>query len=289
MFSAPQSSPSRSFQITSSLRYDPSLPELLHHREQETAYPDPQATPYYLLSYHRDRLINSTRYFQWTPALEFLVNADLGGFSRVLDSFIPDRTKQWRLRILLDYNGECKVEANPTAPIPLLNLLVPQMPSSAFQYQEIGPGSRLWRVYIDSQSISPSALTTHKTTARDDYNNARLRVGIQSPAESVEVLVFNPIDEIMEGSITTPYFQRQRPWAPSLPGAMDGPQWITPPLSSGGNDGTTRRYALAQGFCVEQVIKTTDLVYGEECWLSNGVRGFMRGEIVVKRTDECKG
>ena len=256
----------QSFEIISSLRYDPDLPKVVSQRPE--AYPEPLNSPYYLLAYHRDRLITAARHFEWTKALQWL-QQDLSTLEQFLDDSIPDRQKQWRVRIAVDCNGNGSVDVHPTAAIDSLNLLVPSL-----QATDQPP---VWRVYVDTQATSPSGFTTHKTTARDDYTASRLRAGISSPAETAEVLVINPDDEIMEGSITTPYFRRREA------SAQARPAWITPPLESGGNAGTTRRYALAQGFCAEEVIPRSTLVDGEECWLSNGVRGFMRGTVVLRR------
>lgn len=267
--SIPAAAPS--FGIISSLRYDPALPKVTSHRAKDESYPAPADSPYYLLSYHRDRLINAARHFEWDNALEFL-RQDLDSFERFLDGSIPDREKPWRLRIAVDCNGKGSVEVNPTVAIDPLNLLIPPL------HRDIQP--TIWKVFVDSQSITPSGFTTHKTTARDDYTAARVRAGIASSAEASEVLVVNPDGEIMEGSITTPYFRRR-----IVDKKTDANEavWVTPPLKSGGNAGTSRRYALTRGFCVEQVITKADLVDGEECWLSNGVRGFMRGVVVLSR------
>ena len=71
------------------------------------------------------------------------------------------------------------------------------------------------------------------------YDAARERANIR-PGVMKEVLVVNRDDQsVMEGSTTTPYFWR------------DG-RWVTPPVSakfswkdgSGGQDGTSRRWAL---------------------------------------------
>ncbi|CAG8025246.1 unnamed protein product [Penicillium salamii] len=243
------------FQIISSLRFDPALPEAA--ARYSSCYPDPDKTPYYLVRYHQDRLIAAAREFEWEEALKWL-EQDLGSFEHFLDASIPDRTKAWRLRIAIDHGGRAKVEVNPTAGIDLMSLFIPSLHPA--------PSNPPWCVYVDSETTNPSKFTKHKTTARDNYTSARLRRGITSPSDTSEVLVVNPNDEIMEGSITTPYIFR-------------GHMWITPPLSSGGNQGTTRRYALSRGFCIEQNISRHGLVDGEPCWLSNGVRGFFRGQI----------
>ncbi|PLN85097.1 aminotransferase class IV-domain-containing protein [Aspergillus taichungensis] len=210
-----------SFQIISSLRYDPALPHVA--REGANSSSDLFQTPYYLLPYHRERLLHAARCFQWTKAAEFL-QQDLGSFVQFLDSFIADKSKPWRLRIVVDRSGTSTVDVHPTAAIDPLSLLIP-LPSTS--------PSTVWHVYVDRESTDPSVFTTHKTTAREVYSAARLRAGIMSPQETAEVLLVNPKGEVMEGSITTVYFRRRQP--------CDGPAWITPPLSCGGNAGTTRR------------------------------------------------
>ncbi|KAI3133678.1 hypothetical protein CBS147326_4790 [Penicillium roqueforti] len=250
------SSSPESFEIFSSLRFDPSLPDAACRHA--SSYPDPQKSPYYLLAYHQDRLTAAAAHFQWDEALNWL-QQDLQDFEAFFDASISDLSKAWRLRIVVNSKGKARVETNPTASIDLMSLFIPSLHTH--------PSEPIWHVHVDTQSTTPSGFTTHKTTARDDYTSARQRAGINSPTDLAEVLVVNPDGEVMEGSITTPYFLRDH-------------MWITPPLSSGGNAGTTRRYALSQGFCLEHTISRDELVDGEECWLSNGVRGFIRGVIV---------
>ncbi|KAL2868171.1 aminotransferase class IV [Aspergillus lucknowensis] len=257
---------SHPFQIVSTLRYDPALPNVVTQRGAKSS-PDPLNTPYYLLPYHQDRLRNAARYFHWDSALKFL-EQDFTQFVRYLDTFIPDKGRPWRVRLVVDDTGDCKVEADPAARIELENFVVPFI---------ISPVSTPWRVYVDTAPTTPSGLTTHKTTARGDYAAARTRLGIASPQDSADVLLVNPNGEIMEGSITTPYFRRREQTE------QNEPEWVTPPLSSGGNAGTSRRYALAQDFCREQVITAADLIDGEICLLSNGVRGFILGRVVLNR------
>ncbi|KAL4903920.1 hypothetical protein BDW74DRAFT_35399 [Aspergillus multicolor] len=255
---------SQPLQIISTLRYDPSLPTVVRQRLGNAhTYPDPLLTPYYLLPYHQERLRSAARYFNWANAVRFL-EQDLAQFAQYLDRFIPQNGKCWRVRIVMDQSGGCKVEYAATERIELENFLVPFIISST---------SAPWPVLVDTAYTTPSGLTTHKTTAREDYTAARARAGIATLQANAEVLLVNPRGEIMEGSITTPYFRRQY---------HNGPEWITPPLSSGGNAGTSRRYALVQGFCSEEVVTTRDLIDGELCLLSNGVRGFFYGKIMLK-------
>ena len=70
----------------------------------------------------------------------------------------------------------------------------------------------------------------------------------------------------MEASITTPYFWRAG-------------NWVTPSAVQGGNLGTTRRWALQRGLCVEGTVKRESVSKGERIWLSNGVRGWGWGSV----------
>ncbi|EAW11626.1 uncharacterized protein ACLA_093250 [Aspergillus clavatus NRRL 1] len=264
--------PEETFQIISSLRYEPALPEVIKTSAAE-CYPDSLQSPFYLLPYHQQRLLSAAECFKWTEAVAFL-QQDLKSFAQFLDGFIPDQTKPWRLRIVVDRHGRCTVDVNPAMPMEPLSLLLPS---------DKRPPSDPWRVVVDSQPTIPSPFTRYKTTSRNNYTAARLRSNITSPQDPVEVLIVNPNGQIMEGSITTPYFRRRGHGSQPEGNGQNSsePTWVTPPLSSGGNAGTTRRYALAQRFCSEQAITVGDLIDGEECWLSNGVRGFFPGKIVI--------
>ncbi|RGP59382.1 aminodeoxychorismate lyase [Fusarium longipes] len=126
-----------------------------------------------------------------------------------------------------------------------------------------------------SNKKQPRSEYTHfKTTKRDMYDAARQRAGI-TYADPAEVLVIDQGDgSVMEGTFTTPYFWRNG-------------RWVTPPVAaqfsrdegSGGQDGTSRRWALERGLVFEQAINAKSLVHGEECWISNGVRGFVAATI----------
>ena len=70
----------------------------------------------------------------------------------------------------------------------------------------------------------------------------------------------------MEGCITTAYFKR-------------GGGWFTPASNSGGNLGTTRRWAIDTGKCKEGNVKKDSVQVGEKVILSNGVRGFGWGVV----------
>ncbi|OJD22532.1 hypothetical protein ACJ73_06119 [Blastomyces percursus] len=315
------SQPAPNFQIISTLRYDPDLPTTPNIPD---FYPSPKTSPYYLLSYHYDRLLAASLDFQWPAAIALLQQQSretiLAQLTQKFNEHIKsDPTHPWRLRVLLDVAGALTVEAFPitsnpppsplSAPSSILVLpgekahLSRLLSCNDIHAQE-SPAARVaiepWTVRLDTQPTNPSLFTRHKTTARDHYMASRVRAGITaSPLDRTEVLIYNPAGEVMEGSITTVYFRRRRkrdlgPTA-SIPVPEEGRSggdddisgpaddsycyWVTPPLSSGGNAGTSRRYALAAGMCVEEVVRVEELREWEgqlgKVWLSNGVRGFM--------------
>lgn len=128
----------------------------------------------------------------------------------------------------------------------------------------------VWHVYLCHEPVQPSLFTKHKTTKRLIYDPARSKLPNPVASEPMpEVLLQNHNGEVMEGSITTPYFWRNA-------------CWITPPAECGGNQGTTRRWALDSHLVIEGVVKMSEVVIGETILLSNGVRGFGFGKIVPR-------
>lgn len=265
------------FQIISTLRYDPELAKAAI----PTSYPEPRSSSYYLLAYHYDRILAAAADFGWEAAVSKLqrdFTGDMAAFAAAIDEYIPDLACPWRLRILLCHSGDISVEATSTTPFSSHIFLLP--PAPTFDSLSIDPGDTneqqaQWELRLDTQPTEPSVFTKHKTTARGVYNTARQRANILSPKQTAEVLIYNPAGEVMEGSITTVYLKKR-------PNGNDG--WITPPLSSGGNSGTTRRYALEAGICSEATVRIDELVDGESVWLSNGARGFMPAILKVRES-----
>jgi len=129
------------------------------------------------------------------------------------------------------------------------------------------PRGEIYTILPDTKRTPPSPYTSYKTTSRDMYVSARERVGITDAAAKKEVLILSEREgEVMEGSLTSVFFWREG-------------RWMTPPVASGGQIGTTRRWALENGFCQEGVVGAENLIDGEECWISNGVRGFNLGKV----------
>lgn len=119
-------------------------------------------------------------------------------------------------------------------------------------------------ILLDIQATARSLFTSHKTTHRDPYDAARERREVAKQSVPTEVIIYNEDQEIMEGSFRNVCF-----WRDSI--------WVTPPSSSGGIQGTIRRWMIEQGRIREQMIRIDELVDGEWVLLSNGVEGCSIG------------
>jgi 4-amino-4-deoxychorismate lyase len=275
------------FQIFSSLRFDTSLLQ----SSANTALSN-FACPFYMLPYHRDRMLEAATHFQWQEAIQRISGPQgLQHLLEKLEAAIDVKSSTpLRVRTLLHHNGDVVVESNETPAVALQNLFPSRIPAPAPKMEVSpltggalllgpadsstqGPGHgdpsqvQSWTVMADPSRTKPSPFTTYKTTCRDMYVEARKRVGIESMTEPREVLIISESgNEIMEGSLTSVFFWRNG-------------KWVTPPVKSGGQAGTTRRWLLENGLCHEGVVSSDSLVDGEECWISNGVRGLIWGKV----------
>lgn len=161
-----------------------------------------------------------------------------------------------KLRPVLTRQGAFTVETSSTPAVALSQLF----PSS------LAPMTTEWQIVVDTQHTEASSFTSFKTTAREIYDAARERGGIKSWAEK-EVVMWNGNGEAMEGSFTTVYVRRDE-------------GWVTPVVESGGQQGTTRRWALEMGLAKEGVVGIAELEKGSCVVVSNGVRGFWGGRVV---------
>ena len=254
------------YKIFSSLRSDKSLSEGGPQNQDVTS----NASPLYMLIYHRERLLQAAQHFQW-PNCIAKIQGDQGTLwlqeqMRNADSIIG-KEACCRIRVTLDMHGNIEVEAMPTPRLNRLNLFpTREVLDSHLRTTEDKASADLgiiWNVFLDTEATPKSAFTLYKTTSRDMYTTARNRVHIASLASPEEVLMYNLDGEITEASLTSVYVFRHG-------------QWVTPGSQCGGQLGVTRRWALDQCICVEGIVRTTDLVEGENMWLSNGVRGFIR-------------
>lgn len=244
----------QSWSITTSLRSDP---QLLNYEES--------SHPYYMLDYHRDRLLAAADAFGWRVTYQYLEGIPGLNF---LQTTLREQTAKLmdhplKIRVLLDGAGQLNVGLSIMPQVAIDNLF----PTSLSEMSRTS--KPVWRVFLCQTLTTPSLFTKHKTSSRDAYNAAREHIPAWAKSAAnqelePEILLVNCHRQIMEGSITTPYFFRAG-------------KWLTPPAESGGNLGTTRRYALENRLCVEAEVSCEEVQIGEQIWLSNGVRGWGMG------------
>lgn len=269
------------FCIFTTLRYDPQLmgcgasetPDDRQCREQNTILNNGRPSPFYLLPYHRDRLLKAAKHFQWEDAITILEGEDgLDRLNEVLGKKY-DEAHPMRIKVLVNRSGDISTEHGKTITRPLSNLLPLQLPPPSDAEGSIKGGiptlSGEHAVVLDPMQTNPSEWTRFKTTQRAAYDAARARAGIVDLMEEKEVLLINSNNEIMEGSRFNAIFWRNG-------------QWITPPLTSGGLGGVLRRWLLEKGLVKEEAIRADEVVDGEMFWLSNALRGLVAGRVVLK-------
>ncbi|KAJ0119325.1 hypothetical protein J7T55_013563 [Diaporthe amygdali] len=274
------------FELFTSLRFDPTLLQLGEGQPIDGGWNTTKSSPYYMLDYHRDRMLRAASYWGWSKAIAAIEGPE--GLAR-LESFIQSQLGQdpssqpRRAKILLSKEGQLGLESSIVPETSLANLfpqrlVTPDNNNTADREEPPLGHLRLsppYVIHLDDHPTRRSEYTHYKTTKRDMYDQARARAGLKPTDATQEVLIVNEATgSIMEGSLTTPYFLRRG-------------RWVTPPVAekfstddgSGGQDGTTRRWALERGLAVEEEVKAEDIADGEAVWLSNGVRGFVFGRI----------
>ncbi|KAL8684016.1 MAG: hypothetical protein Q9186_000046 [Xanthomendoza sp. 1 TL-2023] len=268
------------FEVMTSIRSDALL---LQSKNTLLSCPDDsRPCRFYMLRYHRDRMLAAVDEFGWTEARNFL-EGQHGVFRliEVLQDHLESsanpvqRSQPLKLRVTINPQGHTSVASTPLPFLPLSSLSFSYFPPVLSQLPpsiDHATAERNWRIFVSPVPVLPSLFTRHKTTERSVYDKARSLIPTmprkKEHPEGIlhETLIVNHGGEVMEGSITTPYFWRFG-------------RWVTPPASAGGNMGTTRRYALEAGLCIEETVMKGSISNGEAIWLSNGARGWGWGEI----------
>ncbi|RKF82558.1 Cysteine desulfurase, mitochondrial [Golovinomyces cichoracearum] len=276
---------SRDFKIFTTLRYDSLLNDHQSNSLLVSATPSlHQCSPFYMPLYHRDRLLQASRYFGWSKATEMIEGERgmvyfLSKLERViLKSDLIDPQTPLRIKVVLSHDGSIMIEKGPTPALDICNLYPQNLNEvscikSNPRSLEDKYSSRTYILHVSRNKVSPDEHTHYKTTRRTLYSLAQHEVKIQGMLGQSEVLLVNLLGEVMEGSFTTVYFWRSG-------------SWVTPYLKAGGQEGTTRRWALSQGLCVEGIIKSDSLVSGEICCISNGLRGLFEINQITSTHDK---
>ncbi|KAI0885681.1 aminotransferase [Annulohypoxylon maeteangense] len=273
------------FRIFTSIRYDPELLKVPSLGFTNIGW-NSKSSPFYMLDLHRDRMLRAAIHWDWVAAVAIISGEEgLENFERFLQSAAADLVNgPHRLMITLARDGTLGYETSSLPGTHLNNLHPGYLPSkySDFESSALATESKVpikdtvYDIFLDSKMTTKSEFTHYKTTIRDMYNDARKRAQV-NPGDNKEVLLVNDDGFIMEGTISTPYFWRNGKWVtPPVPKKFDTVQ------GSGGNDGTTRRWALERDLVAEEAVLADSLVDGEECWISNGLRGFICGKVRLR-------
>src|SRR6187402_884041 len=118
---------SPNFQLFSSLRYDPLLTSLSINTE---AWDGKYFSPFYMLPYHRDRMLQAAEHFGWTKAADTIRGPE--GFTHLLKQLTETIDTQsptpLRIRTLLDKDGKITVEGSTTPEVTRWNLYPSRIP-----------------------------------------------------------------------------------------------------------------------------------------------------------------
>lgn len=189
---------------------------------------------YVLFERHLSRARESARYFQflWDDA----------GASKALDAVrIAHPSGRWRIRLVADSKGKCRVEAAALAE----------------------PTARVLSVRLAGRPIDRrNALLYHKITWRSRYDDELAR------AQTCDDVIFwNSKGEITESTLANVVL------------SSDGKRW-TPPRSAGLLAGTLRDELIANGELFERTIRKEELAKAEWFSLINSVRGWRRAKLI---------
>ncbi|KAF2133685.1 hypothetical protein P153DRAFT_419595 [Dothidotthia symphoricarpi CBS 119687] len=321
-------SPDPTFQLFTSLRYDPLL--LISAENSLPTLNFIAPSPFYMLAYHRDRMLEAAQHFDF-----FAVASRLSDGVRLHNELLAEveksgKTGPLKLRILFDTSAHMTVECASLPATPLTTLyplsLNPPSPEPFTPSPLTGgaltlpqttlPQPPQWTLRLDTHPTPSTPFTLLKTTHRPMYDSSRERALPAHPAGSMyrEVMLYNECDELTEGALTSLYLFRGGRWvtppvgvpsgeftAQTLRGGGEGEtgrnrdegelrdsfagRWghslRSAKVGAGGQRGTSRRWALGKGFCMEEPVGIDTVEVGEGVWVSNGVRGFGYGRVVA--------
>jgi 4-amino-4-deoxychorismate lyase len=221
---------------------------------------------FYLADLHRKRLLDATKVLEWTQPS--LLSSSLA-WIEWLDAKAAEspEPRPRKVRVLINKAGAIRIEFAQVSNTTLEVLYPTELPRDK---------APIYQIVLDAEATEFNILTWLKTTRRSMYDAARQRMAEKikelqmdtSQSQHVETLLWNETGEIIEGSVTNVYFWRNGEWTTPFVGP-----------ACGGLQGTARTWALSQGLCKEGKILKDSVRMDELVWISNGVRGFLPGQI----------
>ncbi|CAI4709578.1 BBM_1a_G0042950.mRNA.1.CDS.1 [Saccharomyces cerevisiae] len=222
--------------------------------------------------------------------VENLINCKEGNaeYHEKIQKMINER-QCYKMRVLVSKTGNIRIEAIPMPMEPILKLTTDYDSVSTYFIKTMLNGFLIdstinWDVVVSSEPLNASAFTSFKTTSRDHYARARVRMQTainnlrgSEPTSSVsqcEILFSNKSGLLMEGSITNVAVIQKDP--------NGSKKYVTPRLATGCLCGTMRHYLLRLGLIEEGDIDIGSLTVGNEVLLFNGVMGCIKGTVNTK-------
>ncbi len=259
---------SEKFQITTTVRYESGL---LSSQTSQGYNANKFMTmdDFYLLASQQDKLMNAAKTFNWPVQLIELYSGTRGLqilFAKLLLHIHEDKKADGPLQVLiaLAEDGTLEIRSSPAL---MPGLLFPMDLSYRTSEFSVKASDGLYkripvRVTIDDQ-VSLSSGTLWPPSMRN--------ASFDEAPTTHERLIVSQYNEVVQGKFTTPYFFRNG-------------VWVTPAYSGVIAESVTRRYALENGLCKEGIVLKSSLKDGDQCWLSDGVRGFFQGTIFLYRS-----
>ncbi|KAI4612704.1 uncharacterized protein J4E87_010104 [Alternaria ethzedia] len=242
------------FQLFTSLRYDPLLLQSEENSKAILNFVTP--SPFYMLAYHRDRMVEAAQHFDFFEVEKRL--KDGKALHEELLKRVQDEIKKtgkdeaMKLRLLFDKAANLTVEFTPIPAVPLSTLYPPSLdpPSLSPPHHpanpnpntttkpftpspltdgalHLGPTDSLpagdssqssqppppppeWKIAVDTSPTPSSPFTLLKTTKREMYDQSRERALPANPAGPAyrEVMLYNEVRELTEGTLTSLYLFR---------------------------------------------------------------------------------
>ncbi|KAG7452236.1 D-aminoacid aminotransferase-like PLP-dependent enzyme [Guyanagaster necrorhizus] len=220
------------YELLLTTRYDPLLERLGWN------YDELRPSPFLLLRYHYDRIVDAVEQHGWTETVGLSYSAVKMAAQEAVSNAADKSARAYKVRLTLSRSGTLTASAMPTPP------LAYDPTSPAFFKPNSDSGTlygQVLAVTLDSEPTPASLFTSTKTTRRQVYDDARSRaalppIGASSTVSSslAEVILHNEHGAITEASVSNVAFYRS-------------PHWITPRLSTGCLPGVLRRWMLEQG------------------------------------------
>lgn len=182
---------------------------------------------------HLARLASSARHFGFALDMRRVEEALRATASSIVGAA--------RARLLLDGDGQVRLEATALPPAPARPL-------------QVGHAAR---------PVDPASVWLyHKTTRRETYDEAAA-----SRPDCDDVLLWNVRGELTESSIASVVVEIRG-------------QRLTPPIACGLLPGVERARALAEGRAREGVVRLTELRPGQRIWLLSSLRGWREARLI---------